>query len=176
MGWFWRPDYTFSNLDGVIEVIVGYTGGDQPNPTYKAIKDHSESVRIYYHPQIVTYEDLLEKFFEEITLSGAIFTPSYSKQYRNVILPHNQLQHSAAIRKIDEFSKRLSYGQKAIGMAAFMMHQSSVSPNNALPPISTAFPPVESVSKIYVDIELNKDFYRAEDYHQKYLQKQNRDI
>ena len=39
LGWFWGPDYYFSNLEGVKEVIVGYAGGSDSGPTYKNIKD-----------------------------------------------------------------------------------------------------------------------------------------
>lgn len=46
-------------MRGVHTVVVGYTGGIQPNPTYRAIKDSTEAVLIEYDPEVISYEDIL---------------------------------------------------------------------------------------------------------------------
>ena len=48
------------------ETIVGYSGGQEPNPTYEKIKDHTESVLITFNPSDVSYEELVKKFFHSI--------------------------------------------------------------------------------------------------------------
>ena len=118
-----------------MDVVVGYAGGQQDWPTYRNIKDHTEAVRITFHPQIISYEDLLEHFFDE--LGGPPVSPAYSRQYRNAILPHNEKQHLIANRKLQEFSTRFDN------------------------------------RKLFIDVEDATDFYRAEEYHQKYIEKQS---
>lgn len=136
MGWFWGPDVTYSNLDGVQEVTVGYAGGRKSWPTYRNIQDHTEAVRIEYDPNVVTFESLLDVFLNE--LGGPPVSPSYSRQYRSAILVHNSTQRAIALQKIEQWSNR--YGGR----------------------------------KLYIDVEDATDFYRAEEYHQKYMEKQRR--
>lgn len=134
MGWFWTPDYFFSSLEGVKEVTVGYAGGKQANPTYKHIKDHTEAVRIVYDPNLLSFEELLEYFVQE--LGSPPFLPSFSKQYRPAILFHTAEQQKEAKEMLGDWEKK---------------HKNK---------------------KIFVDIEPATDFYMAEEYHQKYFQKQ----
>ena len=124
----------YSSYSGVKDVVVGYTGGKEANPTYKSIKDHSEAVRISFDPNIITYEELILSFFDQ--LGGSQFSPPYSCQYRSAIFVHNVEQRDIAldvIRDIQNSTKR-----------------------SVLTPIEEA-----------------GDFYRAEEYHQKYVQKRN---
>ena len=46
-------------MDGVVRVVVGYSGGKQLNPTYRSIMDHTEALLIEFNPEVVSYEDLL---------------------------------------------------------------------------------------------------------------------
>jgi len=81
----------------VLSTQVGYAGGKSENPTYNAIGDHSETIQITYDPTRITYEELLAIFWDAHNPTA----PSYSRQYRSLILPANQAQARAA-----ELSKR----------------------------------------------------------------------
>ena len=67
-GCFWCVEAIFSQLNGVSDVISGYTGGNTKNPTYKDIctgkTGHAEVCKIIYNPEIISYEKLLQVFFE----------------------------------------------------------------------------------------------------------------
>lgn len=81
MGWFWTPDYYFSNLDGVEQVITGYTGGREPSPNFTNKKDHQESIRIVFDPGAISYDEILEHFIEQGGLPnegrcGEVFKPT----------------------------------------------------------------------------------------------------
>jgi peptide-methionine (S)-S-oxide reductase len=61
-GCFWGLDSFFGSLDGVVQTRVGYAGSTSANPTYGELKGHAETVRIYFNPSIITYEELLHEF------------------------------------------------------------------------------------------------------------------
>ena len=115
-------------------MTVGYAGGKLEWPTYKSIKDHTEAVRVEYDPKVLTYEDILTVYFDE--MGGPPTFPSFSRQYRNALLVHNEDQRRQADDLIEKFTQKLRW------------------------------------QKIYVDVEDSTPFYRAEEYHQKYLAKQ----
>jgi peptide-methionine (S)-S-oxide reductase len=71
---------------------VGYAGGTTENPTYHRIGDHSESIQIVYDPAVVSYEELLDIFWEAHNPT----TPSFSRQYRSAIFPADDRQRRAA--------------------------------------------------------------------------------
>lgn len=57
----------FHDLDGVVETYVGYTGGDNPSPTYHTVclgDGHTEAVRVEYDPERLSYQDLLDRYWE----------------------------------------------------------------------------------------------------------------
>ena len=64
-GCFWCMEHPFEKLDGVVEVISGYTGGHTENPTYEELcsgrTGHTEAVKITYDPSKTSYKELLEK-------------------------------------------------------------------------------------------------------------------
>ncbi len=63
-GCFWCMEADFEKLDGVTDVISGFTGGSHPNPTYNgAHTGHYEAVEITYDPEIASYQDLLDHFW-----------------------------------------------------------------------------------------------------------------
>ncbi len=66
-GCFWCTEAVFKQLDGVMEVIPGYTGGHVPHPTYEQVSTgatgHAEAVMILYDAERITYDRLLEVFF-----------------------------------------------------------------------------------------------------------------
>ncbi|NAS30493.1 peptide-methionine (S)-S-oxide reductase MsrA [Flavobacteriaceae bacterium R38] len=66
-GCFWCTEAVFKKIDGVSEVMSGYTGGTIKNPAYREVctgrTGHAEAVQISYNPSVVTFEELLEVFF-----------------------------------------------------------------------------------------------------------------
>jgi peptide-methionine (S)-S-oxide reductase len=67
-GCFWCTEAVFQKLRGVSKVVPGYTGGHVPNPTYNDVctggTGHAEAIQIIYDPEVISYETLLDVFFE----------------------------------------------------------------------------------------------------------------
>jgi peptide-methionine (S)-S-oxide reductase len=63
-GCFWGVEELFRQYPGVIKTIVGYTGGDVPNATYRNHGSHAEGIEIIFNPTILSYRKLLEYFFQ----------------------------------------------------------------------------------------------------------------
>ncbi|MDT8393915.1 MAG: peptide-methionine (S)-S-oxide reductase MsrA [Bacteroidales bacterium] len=107
-GCFWCTEAIFSELNGVKNVISGYTGGHVKNPSYREVCNgttgHAEAVQITYDPQKISYPDLLEVFFmthnpTTLNRQGA----DVGTQYRSAIFYHNDKQKKEA----DEILKSL---------------------------------------------------------------------
>jgi peptide methionine sulfoxide reductase msrA/msrB len=100
-GCFWCMEPPFEVLDGVDEVIAGYTGGDTENPTYEQVSSgktgHYEAVQITYDPEIISYEELLDVYWRQIdpTDGGGQFADQGS-QYKTAIFYHDQKQKELA--------------------------------------------------------------------------------
>ena len=104
LGCFWGAESKFGSLDGVIRTRVGYAGGTAANPTYYEIGDHSESVQLDYDPTVISYEELLQVFWQ----SHDPLVQPYSGQYASLILYHNDKQRvSAEISRQLEQKKHL---------------------------------------------------------------------
>lgn len=135
-GCFWCMVGPFQELDGVIKVLSGYTGGHTDNPTYEAISTgttgHFEAVQVTYDSEKVEYEQLLDIFWQQIdpTDAGGQFVDRGS-QYLSAIFYHDEEQ-----KVIAESSKK------------------------ALNASERFFSP------IMTDILPAAEFYPAEDYHQ----------
>lgn len=82
LGCFWGPDATFGALDGVVRTAAGYAGGTEPEPTYHALGDHTEVVRVEYDPSTIGYADLLDVVFEEHHPD----VQAGKRQYHNLVL------------------------------------------------------------------------------------------
>lgn len=93
LGCFWGPDASFGALEGVVRTRVGYAGGTTENPTYKIIGDHTETIEIDYNPDIISYRELVELFFDRHNP----YTSSYSRQYASILFYHNQEQRNTAL-------------------------------------------------------------------------------
>jgi peptide methionine sulfoxide reductase msrA/msrB len=125
-------------LDGVVDVVSGYTGGHNENPTYKEVcageTDHFEAIRVTYDPSVVTYEDLLGLFWRQIdpTDPDGQFCDRGS-QYRTAIFFHDEVQKSIATQSREQLQKSGRFDK----------------------PIVTQILPAA-------------EFYEAEDYHQDY--------
>jgi peptide methionine sulfoxide reductase msrA/msrB len=100
-GCFWCTESDFEKIDGVVEAISGYTGGDEKNPTYSQVSSgmtgHTEAVQVLYDPEKVTYADLLEVFWRHVdpTDAGGQFVDRGS-QYRSAIFYHDEAQRLLA--------------------------------------------------------------------------------
>lgn len=140
-GCFWCMEHPFEKLDGVMEVVPGYTGGHTDNPTYQEVcsgrTGHTEAVQITYDPAKISYEKLLDVFWRQIdpTDSGGQFFDRGST-YRTAIFFHTEEQRRLAEKSKEELEQSGIFGKKIVTKIA-----------NASP------------------------FYPAEDYHQKYYQK-----
>ena len=118
-GCFWCTEAIFNELNGVISVISGYSGGDIVNPSYKEIctgrTGHAEVVEVEFDPAIISFADLLEVFFathDPTTLNrqGA----DVGTQYRSVIFYHNQNQKEIAESVIDGLNRENIYGKPVV--------------------------------------------------------------
>ena len=100
-GCFWCVEANFEKVDGVIEVLSGYTGGHKENPTYKEVCSHTtghvEAVQVTYDANLVTYEDLLEVFWRTVdpTDAGGQFVDR-GETYASAIFVANEQQRQTA--------------------------------------------------------------------------------
>ncbi|EDO45074.1 predicted protein, partial [Nematostella vectensis] len=99
---FWGPDSRYGGIRGVQQTQVGYTGGTTVNPIYTNLGDHTESIKIYYDPSIVSYRHLLKVFW-------SIHDPTevQTRQYRSVIFVHNESQRRQAIESLENARRRV---------------------------------------------------------------------
>lgn len=109
-GCFWGVEYYFKQLPGVLKTEVGYTGGQQANPSYKAIcsgtTGHYEAVRVLYDSSKINYENIAKFFFEihdPTQTSGQ--GPDHGEQYLSVIFYYDDAQQQTALKLIDQLEK-----------------------------------------------------------------------
>jgi len=100
-GCFWGVEATFRSIPGVIDAAVGYSGGKTQNPTYREVcsdeTGHAEVVEVEYDPSVVSFEQLLEVFWDNhdpTTLNRQ--GPDYGTQYRSAVFFHTPEQQAAA--------------------------------------------------------------------------------
>jgi peptide-methionine (S)-S-oxide reductase len=108
-GCFWGVELEFGRIPGVIETAVGYEGGKTNLPTYKDVcadgTGHAEVVELTFDPAIVSYEQLLEAFFNlhdptQLNRQG----PDWGTQYRTAVFFHSPQQEAAAKAKIEKLT------------------------------------------------------------------------
>jgi len=137
-GCFWCMEHPFEKLEGVLDVVSGYTGGHEKNPTYEEISSgqtgHVEAVQIIFDPSKITYSEILNLFWRQIdpTDPGGQFVDR-GPQYRTALFYHNEEQKALAEKSKADLNNSGIYDK----------------------PIITE---IISASK----------FYQAEDYHQDY--------
>ncbi len=109
-GCFWGVEATFRKINGVVDAAVGYSGGETENPTYKQVctdrTGHAEVVWVKYEPSVVSYEKLLDVFWNahdptQLNRQG----PDYGSQYRSAIFyftPEQRKEAEESKRKLAE--------------------------------------------------------------------------
>ena len=144
-GCFWGVEARFREVPGVVDTVVGYTGGHTEKPTYKQVcagtTGHAEAVRVTYDPRKVTYEALLEVFWNcHNPTTPDRQGPDVGTQYRSAIFHHGPKQAAAARESKAALRAAGRWGEK---------------------PIVTEITPAGP-------------FWSAEAYHQRYLEKHGR--
>jgi peptide-methionine (S)-S-oxide reductase len=109
-GCFWCSEEFFHQLPGVLSVVSGYMGGEAATANYKEVSagrtGHAEVAQVHYDPTVVTFEQLLDRFFAShdpttLNAQGA----DRGTQYRSAIFYHDPSQQSAAKSKIKELTE-----------------------------------------------------------------------
>lgn len=140
-GCFWCLEAIYQEIEGVVDAVSGYAGGEGPDPTYESVcageGNFAEVVQVYYDPQEVSEEELLEIFFRShnpttLNRQGNDVGP----QYRSIVLYQNQDQ-KGSVEKAMEQAEKQAYWKD---------------------PLVTELVPLEK-------------FFRAEEYHQDYFAK-----
>ena len=144
-GCFWGIEEKFSSITGVVETEVGYIGGDTKRPSYEQVctgtTNHAEAVRIYFDKDAVSFDILLDVFFDihnPTTLNKQ--GPDVGTQYRSAIFYQDEFQRLSSENKIKELNR------------------------------------IKFNNNIVTAIEKCKEFWIAEEYHQKYLKKKRFNI
>jgi peptide-methionine (S)-S-oxide reductase len=113
LGCFWGPEIKFSKLEGVIKTEVGYCGGESKTVTYKEVctgnTNHAEVVKLNFDPEIISYEKILDFFFEihdPTTLNSQ--GPDFGTQYRSEIFYLNDRQKEIAENVLEKINSSLS--------------------------------------------------------------------
>lgn len=165
-GCFWCTEASFERINGVVDVISGYSGGKELYPTYKEIgtasTGHTESIQIYFDKDKIDYNTLLEVFFvahDPTTLNRQ--GPDRGPQYRSAIFYRNDDEKAA----IDEIIAKLNDSGKLPGpvvtevspyeefWTAEGYHQDYYELNPGNPYVqSVSKPKVEKVKKVFASI------------------------
>jgi len=86
----------------VVRTRIGYAGGIKKNPTYHDLGDHTETIQMDYDPAVISYEQLLDVFWD----SHNAASPSWSRQYMSIIFYHNDEQKRLAAESRDREAAR----------------------------------------------------------------------
>lgn len=118
-GCFWCIEAVFDELEGVEKVISGYSGGHIKNPAYREVcsgrTGHVEVIRVIYHPDKISFSDLLEVFFKvhdptTLNRQGA----DVGEQYRSVVFYHDDEQKELAEKGIQALNRSETYSDEVV--------------------------------------------------------------
>ena len=142
-GCFWGVEASFRKITGVLDTVVGYTGGDTKNPTYQQVcthtTGHAEAIQVTYDPAKISYAQLVQAFFDlHDPTTPDRQGPDVGSQYRSAIFYHDEAQKQTAEAVKEELDQSGKYRY----------------------PIVTQIVPAVP-------------FYEAEEYHQRYYEKHN---
>ena len=139
-GCFWGVEGVFEEMEGVVDAVSGYAGGNADTAHYHMVgtgtTGHAESVKVVFDPKTISYETLLKVFFlvahnpTELNYQG----PDKGSQYRSAIFYIDESQKNSAEKYIKELETKKVYKEK-----------------------------------IVTEISPLKEFYPAEDYHQDFM-------
>jgi peptide-methionine (S)-S-oxide reductase len=164
-GCFWCTEAIFEQLKGVLKVTSGYSGGHVKNPTYEQVCEkntgHAEVVQIVYDPSLITFDELLEVFWQThdpttLNRQGNDVGP----QYRSVIFYHNDEQKEKAEKYKAELDKSGAWENKIVTAvdayenfySAENYHQNYYNNNGSQPYCSFVIrPKVEKFEKVFKD-------------------------
>lgn len=107
-GCFWCVEAIFESVKGVDEVVSGYAGGSEKNPTYNQVASgrtsHAEAVKVFYDPNKVSFLQLLDVYYGSHDPTALNYQgPDYGSQYRSIAFYQNETEKSL----IDEYIKAL---------------------------------------------------------------------
>uniref|UniRef100_U5ESG1 peptide-methionine (S)-S-oxide reductase n=1 Tax=Corethrella appendiculata TaxID=1370023 RepID=U5ESG1_9DIPT len=97
MGCFWGCDSLFGSTKGILRTKVGYSGGSAPKPVYRNLGDHTEVIELHYDPTKITYDELLEIFWNNHEYG---LTKRIKRQYMSLILYHTPEQKEIAQKSL----------------------------------------------------------------------------
>ena len=145
LGCFWGAEEIYWKMPGVYSTSVGYAGGTTPNPSYEEVcsgrTNHTEAVRVVFDPKVVSYADLVKRFFEvHDPTQGMRQGNDVGTQYRSAIYWTTPQQEQVARELTDIYGRELE--------------------RQRLGSITTEIRPAEETP-----------YYYAEDAHQQYLAK-----
>ncbi len=114
-GCFWCLEVVYQQQPGVKKVVSGYAGGHDPDPDYQSVcqgrTGHAEVIQITYDPELISYEDLLNLFWQAhdpTTLNRQ--GNDVGTQYRSILLYHDHAQRDAALKSRDMAQARFGGG------------------------------------------------------------------
>jgi len=140
-GCFWGVEELFSSIKGVTSTMVGYAGGNFPNPTYQDVctgrTGHAEAIQLEYEPNVISFEELLDIFWANHNPTTPNQQgPDVGSQYRSAVFFHDSDQENKARKAKQDLEESGKFSRK-----------------------------------IVTEIVKATTFFNAEEYHQKYLQK-----
>jgi peptide-methionine (S)-S-oxide reductase len=102
-GCFWCVEADFEGVEGVSDVVSGYTGGDLQNPTYRNHEGHLEAAQITFDPAVISYEELVARFLRSVdVLDGGGQFCDRGASYRTAVFVQDADQRKAAKAAVTE--------------------------------------------------------------------------
>ena len=142
-GCFWCTEAIYLRINGVINVLPGYCGGNTAKPTYDEVcmgnTGHTETIKIEYDSEIIDYYTLVDIFFnthDPTTLNRQ--GNDIGTQYRSAIFYGNDQEKQIVLDYMDDFQKSIKF-----------------------------------INKVVTEVKMLNVFYKAEDYHKNYYNMNN---